>query len=141
VRAFFDTNILIYAQQSGAKADKARAVLAAGGALSVQVLNEFVAVSRRKLGKDWGEIGAAIDDILALVDPPVPLTLALHTAARGLAGAHDVSFYDALIVVAAREAKCNTLYSEDMQNGRAFDGLVVTNPFRPPRANPPTARA
>ena len=47
--AFFDTNILVYAQRNGAKADKARALLAGGGVLSVQVLN--AAVARRKLGK------------------------------------------------------------------------------------------
>ena len=45
VSAFFDTNILVCAQQNGAKADKARALLAAGGILSVQVLNEFAAVA------------------------------------------------------------------------------------------------
>jgi len=50
VIAFFDTNILVYAQENGEKSDRARALLAAGGVLSVQVLNEFVAVARRKLG-------------------------------------------------------------------------------------------
>ena len=69
---FFDTNILVYAQEKGAKAEKARALLAAGGVLSVQVLNEFAAVARRKLGKAWDEIGEAIEDALALVDPPLP---------------------------------------------------------------------
>jgi predicted nucleic acid-binding protein len=129
VKAFFDTNILIYAQEQGAKADKARALLAAGGVLSVQVLNEFVAVARRKLGKNWREIGEAINDALTLVDPPLPLTIALHTAARALADDHNLSFYDALIVAAALEACCETLISEDLQNGRAFGELRIVNPF------------
>lgn len=129
MKAFFDTNILIYAQEQGAKADKARALLAAGGVLSVQVLNEFAAVARRKLGKNWREIGEAIDDALTLVDPPLPLTIALHTAARALADDHNVSFYDALIVAAALEAGCETLISEDLQNGRAFGELRIVNPF------------
>jgi predicted nucleic acid-binding protein len=129
VKAFFDTNILIYAQEQGAKADKARALLAAGGVLSVQVLNEFAAVARRKLGKNWREIGEAIYDALTLVDPPLPLTIALHTAARALADDHNVSFYDALIVAAALEAGCETLISEDLQNGRAFGELRIVNPF------------
>jgi predicted nucleic acid-binding protein len=129
VKAFFDTNILIYAQEQGAKADKARALLAAGGVLSVQVLNEFAAVARRKLGKNWREIGEAIDDALTLVDPPLPLTIALHTAARALADDHNLSFYDALIVAAALEAGCETLISEDLQNGRAFGELRIVNPF------------
>ena len=51
--AFFDANLLIYAQQSGDKADRARALLAGGGVLGVQALNEFAAVAHRKLGKDW----------------------------------------------------------------------------------------
>ena len=129
MKAFLDTNILIYAQEQGAKADKARALLAAGGVLSVQVLNEFAAVARRKLGKNWREIGEAVDDALTLVDPPLPLTIALHTAARTLADDHNVSFYDALIVAAALEAGCETLISEDLQDGRAFGELRIVNPF------------
>ena len=66
MKAFFDTNILIYAQEQGAKADKARALLAAGGVLSVQVLNEFAAVARRQHAKNWPEIGEAIDDAMTL---------------------------------------------------------------------------
>ncbi len=127
---FFDTNILVYAQQSGAKADKARTLLAAGGVLSVQVLNEFAAVARRKLGKEWGEIGDAIEDVLALVDPPVALTVALHVGARGIAHDHGFSFYDALIVAAALDAGCDTLLSEDLQDDRVLGALRIVNPFR-----------
>jgi predicted nucleic acid-binding protein len=129
VSAFFDTNILVYAQENGAKADRARALFAIGGKLSVQVLNEFTSVARRKQGKAWGEIAAAIDDALAVVDPPQALTLELHNAARSLAESHRLSFYDALIVAAAIEAGCDTLYSEDMQHGRAIGGLTIRNPF------------
>ena len=127
---FFDTNILVYAQQNGAKAEKARALLAAGGVLSVQVLNEFAAVARRKLGKEWDEIGEAIEDALALVDPPLPLTTALHAMAREIARDHGFRFYDALILAAALDAGCDTLFSEDLQDGRAFGALRVVNPFR-----------
>jgi predicted nucleic acid-binding protein len=129
VSAFFDTNILVYAQQAGGKADRARALLAGGGKLSVQVLNEFTAVSRRKQGKEWREIGEAISDLLALVDPPLALTLDLHAAARALAEEHRLSFYDALIVVSAIEAGCNVLYSEDMQHSRTIGELAIANPF------------
>jgi predicted nucleic acid-binding protein len=130
VSAFFDTNILVYAQQAGGKADRARALLAGGGKLSVQVLNEFTAVSRRKQGKEWREIGEAISDLLTLVEPPLALTLDLHAAARALAEDHRLSFYDALIVASAIEADCNVLYSEDMQHGRTIGGLTIANPFR-----------
>ena len=122
-------SILVYAQQAGGKPDRARALLAGGGKLSVQVLNEFTAVSRRKQGKEWREIGEAISDLLTLVEPPLALTLDLHAAARALAEEHRLSFYDALIVVSAIEAGCNILYSEDMQHGRTIGELAITNPF------------
>ena len=131
--AFFDTNILVYAQQNGANVDKARALLAAGGVLSVQVLNEFAATARRKLGKAWDEIGEAIEDALVLVDPPVPLTVTLHAMAREIARDHGLGFYDALIMAAALDAGCDTLFSEDLQDGRAFGALRIVNPFRAAR--------
>jgi predicted nucleic acid-binding protein len=127
--AFFDTNILVYAHHVGEKAERARTLLAAGGKLSVQVLNEFTAVARRKQNKSWGEIAEAIADALALVDPPLPLSLELHAAARALAETHRLSFYDALIVASAIEAGCDILYSEDMQHGRAIGRLTIRNPF------------
>jgi predicted nucleic acid-binding protein len=129
VSAFFDTNILVYAQQDDSKADRARALFAGGGKLSVQVLNEFAAVSRCKQRRSWREIEEAIDDVLAVVDPPLVLTLDLHTAARELSEDHGISFYDALIVASAIEAGCNILYSEDMQHGRSIGGLAIVNPF------------
>jgi predicted nucleic acid-binding protein len=129
VSVFFDTNILVYAQQAGVKADRARALIMGGGKLSVQVLNEFTAVSRRKQGKDWREIGEAISDVLALVDPPLALTLDLHQAARALAEDQLLSFYDALIVASAIGGSCDVLYSEDTQHGRSIGGLAIVNPF------------
>jgi len=133
VSAFFDTNILVYAQQPGAKGEQARALFAEGGKLSVQVLNEFIAVSRRKQAKDWEEIKEAIFDALTLVDPPLALTLDLHTSARMLAEDHSLSFYDALIVAAAIESGCDTLFTEDLQHGRKFGGLTIVNPFQEKR--------
>jgi predicted nucleic acid-binding protein len=133
VSVFFDTNILVYAQQNGAKADRARTLLAAGGVLSVQVLNEFAAVARRKLGKEWDDIGDAIDDVLALVDPPLPLTMVLQARAREIARDHGFGFYDALIVAAALDAGCDTLLSEDLQDNRVLGALTIVNPFRAAR--------
>jgi predicted nucleic acid-binding protein len=127
--AFFDTNILVYAQQTGAKADRARALFKGGGKLSVQVLNEFTAVSQRKQRKDWRDIAEAISDVLMMVEPPLPLTLNLHAAARALAERDRISFYDALILASALEAGCDTLFTEDLQHGRKFGNLTVVNPF------------
>ena len=127
--AFFDTNILVYAQQADGKGDRARQLFASGGKLSVQVLNEFTAVSRRKQRRDWREIDEAVADVLTTVDPPLAITLVLHISARALAEDHLLSFYDALIVASAIEAGCDTLYSEDMQHGRTIGGVAVVNPF------------
>jgi predicted nucleic acid-binding protein len=129
VSAFFDTNILVYAQQTGGKADRARALLAGGGKISVQVLNEFTAVYRRKQRKNWREIAEAISDVLTAVDPPLALTLDLYAAARTLAEDHQLQFYDALIVASAIEAGCDTLFTEDMQHDRTFGRLAIVNPF------------
>jgi predicted nucleic acid-binding protein len=129
VSAFFDTNILVYAQQTGEKAERSRALFADGGKISVQVINEFAAVSRRKQNKTWSEIAGAVADALVLVDPPLALTLDLHSAARVLAEIHRLSFYDALIVAAAMDAGCDTLYSEDLQHNRTIGALTIRNPF------------
>jgi predicted nucleic acid-binding protein len=129
VSAFFDTNILVHAQQTGGKAARARELFSGGGKISVQVLNEFTAVSRRKQQRDWRAIEEAIEDVLTVVDPPLALTHDLHTAALELAEEHGISFYDALIVASAIEAGCNILYSEDMQHGRSIGGLAIVNPF------------
>ena len=127
--AFFGTGMLVYAQQMDGKGDRARALFAGGGKLSVQVLNEFTAVSRRKQRRDWREIDEAVADVLTIVDPPLPLTLDLHHSARSLAQDHQLSFYDALIVATAIKAGCDTLFSEDMLHGRSIGGLAIVNPF------------
>jgi hypothetical protein len=130
VSSFFDTNIVVYAQERGEKGNIARALLAEGGFLSVQVLNEFASVSSRKQGRTWPEIEDAVSDILALVRPPLSITIDLNRQARRLASEIGFSFYDALIVAAAIKAGCQTLYSEDMQHGRTVGSVTITNPFR-----------
>jgi predicted nucleic acid-binding protein len=129
VKAFFDTNILVYTASSDAKKQRAAECLASGGLASVQVLNEFVHVARRKLRHDWPQVELALGLFRASLDDVVPVTLDTHTRAVLLAREHDLSFYDALIVAAALEAGCDTLFSEDMQHGCKFGGLMIVNPF------------
>ncbi len=126
---FFDTNILVYAFLDVAKREAALNLIASGGVISAQVLNEFTNVARRKRERDWTEIERAVSVIRARFADVVPLTADIHASALGLARAHGLSFYDALIVAAAQEAGCDTLYTEDMQHGRKFGGLVIVNPF------------
>lgn len=126
---FFDTNILVYAQQSGEKAETARALLNVGGVISVQVLNEFANVLSRKFRKAWSEVEDALADVLELVELVLPMTLDTHRQAIQFAATHSISIYDALIVAVARDGGCEVLYSEDLQHGRRFGEMEVVNPF------------
>ncbi len=132
MKAFFDTNILVYTATSDAKKQRAADCLNRGGVVSVQVLNEFVHVARRKLRHDWPQIELALGLFHASLDEVVPVTLNTHASAVSLARVHNLSFYDALIIAAAIEAGCDTLFSEDMQHGRSIGGLSIVNPFLAP---------
>ena len=129
-RPFFDTNVVVYAfAADDPRGEQAERLLAVGGIISVQVLNEFVNVSRRKLGRDWTEIETQVAVLRTLLDPPLPLTIEIHDIAVALARDHMLAFYDALIVAAARQGGCDRLYSEDMQHGQSIAGLTIHNPF------------
>jgi predicted nucleic acid-binding protein len=130
-RAFFDTNVLVYiVGQKDDRTAKAEALVANGGVVSVQVLNELASVSHRRLGMSWEEIGGALAAIRDLCPSPIPLTLDTHGAGLRIAAKYGFHFYDALIAAAALEAQCTTLYSEDFQDGQLLEGrLTVRNPF------------
>jgi len=128
--AFIDTNILLYLLSEDAeKADRAEAVLRAGGLISVQVLNEMTNVMRRKLSMPWTEI----NEFLTLVRSVCtidPVTIETHDRGRKVAERYNLSVYDAMIVAAALIGECETLYSEDMQDGLLIDNrLRIRNPF------------
>jgi predicted nucleic acid-binding protein len=131
VEAFFDTNVLIYAVAQGdPRNPRAEELLASGGTISVQVLNEFVSVARRKILMPWREVKGALAAFLVLCPSPLPTTLELHEAALKIAERHGFGIYDALVVAAALEAGCAILYSEDFQDGQTIDGqLTIYNPF------------
>jgi predicted nucleic acid-binding protein len=130
VTAFLDTNVLVYAALSDdPRCPAAERLLAAGATISVQVLNEFVNVARGKLGWSWPDIEAMLALVRDRCRRVSDISIATHEAAIALARDHRLSFYDALIVAAAIEADCDTLYTEDMQHGRTFGGLTVVNPF------------
>ncbi|MET4391602.1 putative nucleic acid-binding protein [Bradyrhizobium sp. F1.4.3] len=127
--AFLDTNILVYAQQTGTKATISQNLIDQGGIISVQVLNELANVLRKKQGRSWRDIELLFDDIDNTLDPALPLTVKTSRAALALVRNDEFAFYDALIVAAAIEAGCDILYSEDMQHGRSIGGLTIVNPF------------
>jgi predicted nucleic acid-binding protein len=130
-RAFFDTNVLIYVlAKDDPRCRRSEELLAAGGVLSVQILNEFVSVARRKLLMSWGEIAEALAGIRILCSSPLPLTVDTHETALKIAETHGYGIYDALVIAAALEAGCETLYSEDLHDGQTIDAQVtIRNPF------------
>lgn len=129
-KPFLDTNIIVYAfSTNDPRSRKAEALLEGGGVISVQVLNEFVHVLRRKQGRDWPEIVEALDLLTILLDAPAPVTGELHETAVKIARRRNFSIYDSLIVAAAQHAGCAVLYSEDFQHGQRVDQLTIRNPF------------
>jgi predicted nucleic acid-binding protein len=129
-KPFLDTNVLVYAFTSDdPRNEKAEALLADGGIISVQVLNEFVNVSRRKHQRGWDEILECVGVVKTLLDPPLPLTIELHEAATGIAQRYGFRFYDSLIVAAALRAGCAVLHSEDLQHEQTIERLTIRNPF------------
>ena len=135
MRAFFDSNVFVYAFERGdsdrqgvAQGLLSRYASAGHGlVLSVQVLLETYNVLTRRKRVPPSDALAAVR-LLAqheVVAPSADAALrALELAAR-----HGVSAWDSLIVQAALDAGCDTLFSEDLQNGRRFGALQVVNPF------------
>ncbi len=129
-KPFFDTTILIYSiSLRDPRSTIAEKLLAVGGYVSVQVLNEFAAVARRKLNLSWEEITDALSAVRVLCEPPIALSVNTHEAALKIAAQHGYQIYDALIIAAALGEDCDVLYSEDMQNGQRFGVLNIVNPF------------
>jgi predicted nucleic acid-binding protein len=130
VAHFADTNIAVYAFQTGPKAERALAVLA-GAVLSVQVLNEFANVCIRKLGYDRQTLEMLISELRSQAAAIESITETTHDLAREIAFRYELSFYDSALIAAALLADCDTIYSEDMQHGLVIEGrLTIENPFR-----------
>ncbi len=133
---FVDTNILVYAHDRS-KAERtlvAQALLeelwlSQEGAISTQVLQEFYNFATRKYAppmrrSEARELVAAYAE-WDLVEVDVPLIL----SASDLEERHTLSFWDALIVEAARRAGATRIVSEDLQAGRRFGGVLIVDPF------------
>ena len=126
---FIDSNVVLYLLSGDqAKADKAEAILQAGGFVSVQVLNEVTSVCRRKLNMPWHEVDAILQAVKASCEVQ-PLTLASHDKAVEIAKRFALSFYDANIVASAVMSGASVLLSEDMHAGLLIDSVRIQNPF------------
>ena len=126
--AFLDTNVLLYLLTIGPKEQRARELYPFARSLSVQVLNEFASVARRKQALDWPEIRQTLNGFSSDFHIE-PLTTATHVLAVEVAMRHQLNIYDGTIIAAALLAGCDTLYSEDMQHGLRIGGLTILNPF------------
>jgi predicted nucleic acid-binding protein len=131
---FIDTNVLLCLTSGDrTKADRAEAIAAEGGAISVQVLNEIANVARRKIGMTWRETHELLSLLRGLLTVH-PVTLETHETGLALAERYGLPTYDAMIAAAALNAGCDTLWSEDMQHGMILDDrLRICDPFRPAR--------
>jgi len=128
--SFFDTNVLLYTvSQDAAKAQRAETLLTQGGTISVQVLNEFANVARRKMRASWPETRGMLASLRGLLSVR-PVTTEVHEAGLVIAERYRLAVYDAMIAASALDAGCNTLWSEGLQDGMVLSGQVrVANPF------------
>jgi predicted nucleic acid-binding protein len=127
---FFDTNVLVYAfVNSESRTIKAQHLLSEGAVVSVQILNEFAAVMRRKFDLEVRKVAELIAEILVHCPQPRPLTLETHRAGMRLCERYGFSIYDGTMIASALEAGCRVLHTEDLQHGQAIEGLRIVNPF------------
>ena len=132
-RSFFDTNVLLYADDRAAPAKQSRALAlvaehrrAGTGVVSMQVLQEYFVSVTRKLRVD-AAIARRKVELLAEFDVAAP-EVADILAAIDLHRLHGFSFWDALVIRTAKQSGCTVLYSEDMQDRREIDGMRIVNP-------------
>lgn len=133
-KVFVDTNIIVYAYDldAGSKRLKAKALLTSYWEavdkpwISVQVLQELF-VTLQRCGVDW-DIASQIAHI-HMSWQVVETDIALFSSGIKESRRWQLSFWDGLILAAARRADVQTLLSEDFNTGQNYDGIVVVNPF------------
>lgn len=128
---FLDSNVLVYAFTDDVRAAVAQAMLERGCIISVQGLNEFTNVARRKLHMTWEEVRDALMAIRAVCTDIVPIDVETHIEAIRIAQRYGYAIFDALMIASAVRSQCSILWSEDMQHGFVIDErLRIANPFR-----------
>ncbi len=134
---FLDTNIFAYAfdATAPAKAKQAarlvrNAVDTGKGIVSYQVVQEFFSVAFRRFAQPMS-VAEAERYLITVFRPLLAIhsSPALYVEAQRITGKHRLSWYDSIIIASALEGHCETLYSEDFQQGREIEGLQIENPF------------
>jgi predicted nucleic acid-binding protein len=148
VPVFVDTNVFVYARDASDIAKQQRALAwiehlwrTADGRTGVQVLQEYYVTVTRKLSP-----GLPADDARADVADlwswrPIPVQEPVLSAAWSIEDRFGLSFWDALIVAATREARCGTLLTEDLQHAMEIDGVRIVDPFLTDVGSLPPERA
>ena len=129
-KAFIDTNIIIYALgQNSTKAHIVAPLFINLPFISTQVLSETANVASKRLALSVSEIRKLISSLEIMSSVEIISLVTIH-AALNIRERYNYSWYDSLIVGTALEAGCETLYSEDMQNGQLINNsLRIVNPF------------
>ena len=128
---FFDSNVLLYlASPDAAKADRAEELIAGGGVVSIQVLDEFASVASRKFGMSMAEVREMLSTIRAVCTIKAA-DIETHELGLNIAERFNFSIYDSMLVAAALRAGCKVFYTEDLQHGQKTEGLTIENPFAP----------
>jgi predicted nucleic acid-binding protein len=136
-RFFLDTNIFIYTfdPKALAKAEKSaqlirRAADTGEGIVSYQVVQEFFNVAFRRFAQPMS-VAEAEQYLITVFRPLLAIhsSPAIYVEALRIAGKHRFAWYDSLILAAALEGQCETLYTEDFQHGQKIEGVRIENPF------------
>ena len=131
-KSFLDSNIFIFWYTSTDLEKRAIALQLAEGDevyISTQVLQETANTLRKKFGKSWEEIARVLDEICQNFEVNDNSSVTVKNAVR-IAERYGFSLYDSLILASALQIGCQTVYSEDMQDGQVIDGtLTIRSPF------------
>ncbi len=134
---FVDTNVLVYARDSSAAEKHIRARdwmahlwQAQTGRVSFQILHEYYSVATRKLKPALSAAEARTEVQTLLAWQPVHMNGDLLEGAWDIEDRFGLSFWDALVVSAARTSVCRYILTEDLQHGQDLNGLTVLSPFR-----------
>jgi predicted nucleic acid-binding protein len=139
-RCFADSNVFLYAASNdladAAKRKIARHLIASEDiGISAQVLQEFIAAafSKKRLGIDERETKTILLELMRF--PVVQISGDLVIRAFEIKIRHQISYWDAAIIAAAQELGCEVIFSEDLNAGQNYGGVVVENPFRAAAGN------
>jgi predicted nucleic acid-binding protein len=130
--SFLDTNVLVYSIGADRRMPRAKELVLSAPSISVQVLNEFVNVARKKLRLSWTEVDEALSDFRDMLPSIVPLTVETHRFGVEISRKHGFHIYDSMIIASAALAGCDILYTEDMADGAVIAGVQIRNPFKLP---------